>query len=664
MKSEILLGSKFTIKGKGVLDAIMNESIPSVDLLVRESMQNSLDAILPSEDFASINLLHGKFDDNKFNNYFNGDENFNFRFNRKNDFLAISDKNTTGLLGGHIKEEGKPNNLYNLLYDLYNPDSKTGDAGGAWGIGKSVYYRFGVGFCVYYTRTFEDNRYINKLAVVYIENQLNRETACIKKPNNNGIAFFGELDVEDNSMPIYDDEYISNFLNTFNLELYNGKETGTMVIIPYFDTNTFVDESINKERNYWRGDFENTLEISLQRWFFARINNKKYDGKYMRVAINNEPVELNKFFSIYQKMYNLELSGCIIEDIGLKSPQLCYGTLILKKFKREELFMSSPDNYPSPYVFLDVNEESELNKQSLICYLRKAGMVITHDEKWNNCPLEEDEFLLGLFKLYDDCEYDNEKLGSYVRSTEVADHMKWKDAYKKDFPYFTKKQPIRHIWKNIDNTIKKTFKKEEVVEVETSNSQLRKMMGNLLLPPTGFGKTATVATKKPSTPGQAASKKKNSIINYEGFKDGYLKFSGNTLISKSQYCEFKFLVCSGSKKISFREWIQMGFELPCEFKFIQIENMKIGNSTPLENLPKFELNDETKNKRFDDDTKLKLKRLSNKQIEGFILENSNDRNSVLSTIGMYIKPLDDTYSITIEAVVKDLEGVDSEDEKI
>ncbi|MFI3211381.1 MAG: hypothetical protein R3Y64_10090, partial [Peptostreptococcaceae bacterium] len=388
-------------------------------------------------------------------------------FNGSNDFLVIADKNTTGLLGGHKKNPNESQNLFNLVYDIMNQKNKSGDSGGSWGIGKSVYYRFGEGFCVYYTRTKENGVYVNKLAITFIEDET-KDVTSIKVEDNRGIAFFGDLDNDDKAMPIYDENYIKTFLSIFNLDLYEGDQTGTMVIIPFFQTNIFINNTINKERKWWNEDFVYALDIAIQRWYFSRLNNNRYDGKYLNVKINNDDVILNKFFDIYQKMYNLELTGdCFYEEIIMKSPKLSLGKLIIKKFNKTELFMNCPDNYPSPCAFLDLDES--FDREPMICYLRKPGMVITHDEKWKHINLNEDEYLLGIFKLNDEEKYENEFLGGYVRSTEVANHKKWIDAFPNGSTYSNlySKKPISRIWREINSIIINKYKQEEEIEIET-----------------------------------------------------------------------------------------------------------------------------------------------------------------------------------------------------
>ena len=522
------------------------------------------------------------------------------------------------------------------------------NAGGSWGIGKSVYYRFGVGFCVYYSRTFEFDKYINKLAIVFIEDET-KPNAMIKLKDNRGIALFGDIDVNNRAMPIYDDNVIGDILKIFGIEMYNGSTTGTIVIVPYLNMSKF-DVRINDEDCYWNLDFDKKLNVALQRWYFPRLNNIKYNGKYLIAAVNDEKVELNKFFSIMQEMYNGDLDSCESYDIASRSPVINFGKLYLKKFTKEDLFMLPPYNYPSPYAFFDIREDDFISKP-IISYLRSPGMIITYDKcDWDNISLNDEEFLIGVFKLDDNSEYLGESLGEYVRGTEKGNHKNWEDCILEKYPKFTDKQPISKIFKNIKRVINDNYGVIKVQEIESSNSKLKKKLGKLLLPPTGFGSGTSIEPKKKVNPDPVRVNKKNKTkITFNGFDDGLLAFETNAFLEKDDVVKFDFYIKSGSKKYSFNEWLGMGFKLPCELSLIKVSDIKIGKDS-LKTGRTFVFDDNLNSGTLRDSIKFSFKRLNTSDFYGVSIKNVNKEEKDVSIKFMiYVKPLDLTYSLNIEA---------------
>ena len=167
--------SMMSYSGSNVLQSIMDISTPGVDLLVRESIQNSTDAILNYNnsiqgkiDFSItsfnadlfLDLIEDDISTSYFQNVYSG---------KWCNCLIISDSNTTGLYGSKIYNHSGNNNFYNLVYDVGNGKSST-DSGGSWGYGKSVYYRFGEGIVFYYTKPNEcdvPNEKLDGVLIVY-----------------------------------------------------------------------------------------------------------------------------------------------------------------------------------------------------------------------------------------------------------------------------------------------------------------------------------------------------------------------------------------------------------------------------------------------------------------------------------------------------------------
>ena len=70
MKIEIAEPGRMTQSGSSLLRLIQNNNMPVLDLLVRESIQNSLDAKKQGARFVDVQFLTGKFDRDTLNHEF------------------------------------------------------------------------------------------------------------------------------------------------------------------------------------------------------------------------------------------------------------------------------------------------------------------------------------------------------------------------------------------------------------------------------------------------------------------------------------------------------------------------------------------------------------------------------------------------------------------
>lgn len=142
--------------GKALLRSLQNESISLVDLLIRESFQNSLDATLADADETLIDVDVKHFDTQRVANVLPGIERgLSERFgDQEQTAIVIGDRNTSGLEGSIRDDAGanlRDSNLYKLVYGIAMNQDKAG-AGGSWGLGKTSYFRVGAGIVFYYTR--------------------------------------------------------------------------------------------------------------------------------------------------------------------------------------------------------------------------------------------------------------------------------------------------------------------------------------------------------------------------------------------------------------------------------------------------------------------------------------------------------------------------------
>ncbi len=631
-----------TLTGSSVLKMIQEESMPNVDLLIRESLQNSLDAGKDDENSIFVDYIVNKFNSTLLASELDeiGDKINRTYGDKKYDYIAIKDGNTKGLLGTHILEKGKDNNLYNLVYDMMMTN-KGSNSGGSWGIGKSVYYRFGIGLCFYYSRTFEDGKFKSKLcgALIEDENKKNRITK-----NDTGIAFFGDLDEQNNSMPIYDETMIENFLKIFNITPFVNDETGTIVIIPFVDLEKFLYEDEIKVP--WQKNIDQSLKLSIQRWYFSRINNDNFKkGKVLIPFVNHNRVYLNNFFQILQNMYNLKDENSTIESIEHKDFSGSLGNFIYRIFTREDLINENNVFIPHNYYFGNYDDDDQ--NKGTIFYLRKPGMVLSYSsQEFNKIIISKDDFLIGMFVLNDDLTHENETLGQYFRNTEKASHTKWCNQKIEDFPFFSKKKPYNKIKKMIDSLLSEKFGERDEYVNDSSTSILKKKLGKLLLPPENFGNGASPITGNPQK--RVLNKSKEKLY-FDGFINGLMSFKLLLKLDPNYAVSFSTFVLANAK-YSFENWKNLGFELPVKLHSFTIDNIKINNKEL-----KLKVNpicfDSFKSKflSINNNHILKCDGLKNSYDNYYGIKLANVYNeTIICEYTLLIKPLDMTYSICVD----------------
>ena len=84
--------------GKSLLRLIQNNGTPTLDLLVRESIQNSLDAALKDDEseYVDVSITTSDFETKRLAPHFQGIENNLCKmYPGKRSYIAIADKNTS-----------------------------------------------------------------------------------------------------------------------------------------------------------------------------------------------------------------------------------------------------------------------------------------------------------------------------------------------------------------------------------------------------------------------------------------------------------------------------------------------------------------------------------------------------------------------------------------
>jgi hypothetical protein len=524
MKINIPEQTPMSMSGSSVLSSIQNNSMSTIDLMIRESLQNSLDAGIDNIGIyrsVDVNYTIGKFTKTNLTNELEG-----ISVDLKNkiketecSFISIEDKNTVGL-NGKIKysdAKEKYGNFRKLVYEIAKPQTKE-DAGGSWGYGKTVYFRVGIGLVVFYTRFKENGEYIERLACTYIEDETKYNSLLHNiKRNDRGIAWFGD-EQNGSPYPIENHDYISNFLKIFDLRCYAGRETGTKIIIPFINKKELLND-INYKKEYWnnncfwKNNFEETLENSILQWYAPRINNKNYkemfDKPFLKVYINNQKIKFNDdenyFFKVISELYNLallnnynisynpDINHILDYDVktvkysklkGQNSGSIAFCKIPIKSFEL------------SPYTYIGIENNTSNGNRPIIGFCRKPGMIVDYQisNKWAdkipNTP--EDEILIGIFVLNSNAIFkDYFKLELYIRKSEMADHNAWDDVYIEEKNYG---KVVATICKNTKKIIQDSLKENELNKPRRIIGISQKL-GKLFLPTIGYGSTPQTGIK-------------------------------------------------------------------------------------------------------------------------------------------------------------------------
>lgn len=535
-----------SVYGSSVLKGLQNMDIPRLDLLVREAVQNSLDAA-QGESSPSCRVkfkvssfspkdLHGLFD--------KVDDVLTSSYGSETaDFLEIRDVKTSGLNGSiHKKDLAKEDhgNFLKLIFDSgkKQTNSQSGTAGGSWGYGKSVYYRLGIGLVIFYTRIRVGEDYESRLIAALIEDEdrkdslLRRmEEQAEEEPNSIGRAWWGVLEeAEEEILPLRDEAKIEEILSIFSLSPFKKKETGTAVIIPFIDKKQLLEEvslsdlELEPEelaRCTWKDTLEGYLKFSLQKWYAPKIENKTLESygdmipdrkvKWLDARVNDAAISksgMYKPFLLAQELYNAALAKCIGESYqSAFFKDICYEEIKIKntledtkagvaayiRISKSALFS---DRSKIPLAAYLGKVPADVAGSAVCMFARLPGMILDYKvmDKWTaKLPVPgKDECLFAFFvphssnplrKDKKNGEYGGETLGEYLRQCERSDHQDWMDRPSMNI--------VGRIQDQIGRKISDRFKKENQAPTDSSYSGLSKKVGAVLLPLPG---------KKPSRP--------------------------------------------------------------------------------------------------------------------------------------------------------------------
>lgn len=631
MKIEIGKIGKMTQSGSSLIRLIQNNEMPVLDLFVRESVQNSLDAAMHDAECVNVDFRIGSFSRPKLMKHFEGiSESVEHRFPYTSyRLLEVKDKNTLGLTGPmHIKEmkDNIYGNLQKLIYQISQSQQQEG-AGGSWGLGKTVYYRLGMGLVIYYSRIkLETGAYQSRLAACLVEDE-NIPDALIPYVDSEprlGIAWWGQDYGDGTTKPVTDESEIAELLEATGTLPYSGKETGTTVIIPFMrdDLLTTVEPVSENDENglenntistWWSVSESKYITVSLQRWYAPRLSNRNYShGSWLNASVNGDRITTDRMqpsFQVVQALYNRAvlagktfnstdiLNG--LDDVFLKEittrgvfrDSSIAGWISYAKIRADQIGMSPPDNQYSPLVCYFGTEETGEGNPPVVMYTRKPGMIVGYESsgKWTEgIPrTPQNEYIIGIFvpnsgnmlqPLFGEI-----PLEEYLRKSEKADHASWSDWNQ---PH-GKAPVIARIIRGIKGHITKSFSQKPAVTPAEKNIGLGRFLASVLMPPEGFGNHPGITPPgsganggKPikargislKTIGSPSYENEDVTIEYE------LKFD-----KKTKSANISLLVAGESGSVEPDRWESqddIGKPFPLRLKKMTIEKISTGKAGP------------------------------------------------------------------------------------
>lgn len=510
--------------GAFLLRAMQNEEMPRLDLLVRESVQNALDAGREGAPDTPVqvdfNLRESSTE--SIASIFGEGINLSALYDRYADkatMLEIRDSLTEGLTGpltfGSIENDAPHGNLLKLVFEI-GRTRRDNAAGGSWGLGKTCYFRMGAGLVIYYSRIRSGEGFEERLVASMVEDET--RTDRLQQASRTGIAWWG---AEEELRPVTSSEQIHLVLKKLGIEPFRGDVTGTSILIPFLrgDLIPAFDKE-NGPRPWWYQNYESYIRIALQRWFCARVDNPAFTGgPYLAARVNGQAVYQRQMLPVFratQSLYNRAASedvpsndyfsqqgvqpeNIIRKHIFLRNEFLdggSAGLVIAALLTAEQLGMGAPHNNPSPGLCVFGRLENAAPYRPIVTFMRKPGMSICWDDStesrgwaggFSGSPdglhmialfvPQPDKLLLPSDQRGHACSA--QYLEGYLRSCERADHAAWVDI--------SGMRVVEKIRTACGKTLRDFGLRPPANAVVRPSIRMARNLADLLLPARGFG---------------------------------------------------------------------------------------------------------------------------------------------------------------------------------
>ncbi|MCW8275516.1 hypothetical protein IMF27_07220 [Pseudomonas sp. PCH199] len=184
--------------GAFLLRAMQNEEMPRLDLLIRESVQNALDAGRARASNAPVQVDFNLRESSTqaIASVFGEGIDVSAIYDRyadKETMLEIRDSMTEGLTGpltfGSVEGDAPHGNLLKLVFEI-GRTRRDNAAGGSWGLGKTCYFQMGSGLVIYYSRIRSGEGFEERLVASLVEDET--RTDRLQQASRTGIAWWGQ----------------------------------------------------------------------------------------------------------------------------------------------------------------------------------------------------------------------------------------------------------------------------------------------------------------------------------------------------------------------------------------------------------------------------------------------------------------------------------------
>jgi hypothetical protein len=463
--------------GAFLLRAMQNEDMPRLDLLVRESVQNALDAANERQPGGEVRIdfvvrTHAT---ESIASLFSDGLNLKAlrsRYPAGGKLLEIRDTLTEGLTGplsfDEVGDDGTHGNLLKLVFEIGRTRSDEG-AGGSWGLGKTCYFRMGAGLIIYYSRVKYGERYQERLIASLVEDESRPDR--LQQDTRTGIGWWG---AESELRPLTRTAQVHHVLAMLGIAPFGATETGTSIIIPFLRDDLLPGENRDDagallRRPPWYSSYESYIRVALARWFCARLDNPLFaTGPRLTAAVNGNVVRSRSMlpvFRVAQALYNraaqrrpgdgdyLEMMHVPADAVLQKAvaPRTIFvgtgpaGHVAAALLTPEQLGMDEPENYPDPSMCVFGSADTAPPYRPLVTFMRRPGMCVcwedsTESRGWaGGLPGAADgRYLIAVFvPLHDRVLALDERrqhaavhvtLETYLRGCERADHAAWRDV--------------------------------------------------------------------------------------------------------------------------------------------------------------------------------------------------------------------------------------------
>ncbi len=474
-------------------------------------------------------------------------------------------------------------------------------SGGYWGLGKTTFFKMGIGLVIYYSKTKENGAYISKLAAALVEDE--SANPLVDEKNSRGISFFGqyaiadENNIRDVTIPITDEGYIRKFLDIFKIKPYLNSETGTTIIMPYVNFGTLLKdakpsriENISGRDPVWVSSVEDYIRIAVQRWYSPRLSNPEYEGSWLKASINGEPIPRDgmiPLFRLISELYNVSsnpnYTSDYLKNFDVKTaPIRCAAVKgfvagnIGAVYTTVESLKLTNEYFRNAYSL--IGEYEAALSSPIVTYTRKPGMLVRYVTKSSSWiprmqNQEDGKILICVFKLASDRILKDNKtsLEEYIRARERADHNNWENE--------TEFGIVDRIAENTASALKSLFNPTVKNELVT-RSTLSKLFADIFLPPSNVNSDTMRNSPKRKT-GDVKARKK-SRTSKSKFEIESSSLEGNTRTieftlgagAESDAIDFELVVCSERSSVNCAEWeMDLDKEFPLSIKKFTVKEI-------------------------------------------------------------------------------------------